>query len=395
MKNILFCLLICFTANSCLREIDDDAESSSGFDNIVLVNNINTGSTPVAYLGTRKNLSSGTYTNARAHQVVSYPLAQVYGEDVFLLEGRSGDKLFKYTRRAGGMLEPAGMLTMPSSSFLYCIAFESAERAYISLGNAGKIIIFNPASMTQTGSIDLSSYALGDASPDPGVILYRNGKLYVACLQTSDGITSSHPAQLLVIDLENGKQVTSITDSRATYASNPSSPGSMFFSEEGDLYLYCMSSWGFVPGQRSGFLRIRNGEDHFDPSYFFNISDYYIANIQSNKLDYLHRMEYAGNGIVYATGNIPGLASNPPDYVKDKTYGAFRADLGNKIITKLDIPNSNGYAACVMPYNNKVYFGMSTNAAIGIYEFDPATNTTSAEPVVKTQGDPSVLCHFK
>lgn len=42
------------------------------------------------------------------------------------------------------------------------------------------------------------------------------------------------------------------------------------------------------------------------------------------------------------------------------------------------MPFSNGYAACVMNYQGKVYYGMSTNAGVGIYSYDPA-----AEVIVK------------
>lgn len=394
MKRIHMLTLLAFLLTGCLKDKRNTGERTPGLDRIVMLTNINTGATPVAYLGTRSDLSSGTYNNVNSQQVVSYALAQVYNNEVYLIEGRSGDKIKKYTRNMDGTLMPSGSLNMPAASFPYCIAFESTTKAYISLGNTGKIAIINPAAMTLTGYIDLTRYALGDASPDPGVIVHRNGKLYVACLQTSDGFTSSHPAQLLIIDLQNNNQVTSVADNRSTYASNASSSGSMFFTENGDLYVLCMGSWGFVPGQKCGFLRIKNGDTKFDPDYFFNITDYAIGNIPGGHLDYLHRIEYAGNGIVYGTGNIPKLMSNPPDYVKDKTFGAFRADLSNRIITKLDVPYSNGYAACVMPYENKVYYGMSTNTGVGIYSFDPAGNTVSNGPVVTTQGDPSILGHF-
>ena len=169
----------------------------------------------------------------------------------------------------------------------------------------------------------------------------------------------------------------------------------MFFDENGDLYVLCMGSWGFVPGQKCGFLRIRSGESKFDPAYFFNITDYAVANIPGGHLDYLHRMKYCGNGIVYGTGNIPALMSNPPDYVRNKTFGTFRLDIINQVMAKLDIPYSNGYAACVMPYDNKVYYGMSTNTSVGIYSFDPASNAAGTGPVVTTQGNPSILASFE
>jgi hypothetical protein len=394
-KNIIFTFFITIILTSCTKYYPDEKNRAPGMDKIVIVANINTGSTAVAYLGTRPDLSAGSYINANAQQVVSYPLAQVYNNEVYLIEAKGGDKIKKYKRNMDGTLAQMGELTMPAASLPYCIAFESTTKAYVSLGNTGKIAIINPSDMTQTGMIDLTSYALGDASPDPAVIIYKDRKLYVACLQTSDGFTSSHPAQLLIIDLANNNQITSITDQRSTYASNASSAGSMFFDENGDLYVLCMASWGFIPGQKCGFLRVRNGQTKFDPGYFFNITDYAISNIPGGHLNYLHRLQYTGNGIAYSTGNIPALMSNPPDYVRDKTFGAFRVDINKQVIAKLDIPYSNGYAACVMPYENKVYYGMSGNTGVGIYSFDPASNTSGSNPVVTTQGDPSILAAFE
>lgn len=395
MKKIIKFTAFVMLLLGCTKDKRNSGERTPGYDKIVMVVNINTGSTQAGYLGTRRDLSPGTYNNTDAQQVVSYALAQVHNKDVYLIEGRGGDKVKKYTRNTDGTLQLTGSITMPAASFPYCIAFESDTKAYVSLGNTGKIVVINPQTMAQTGTIDLTAFAIGDASPDPAVMVYREGKLYIACLQTSDSYTSSHPAQLLMVDVADNNKITSITDNRATYAGNPSSAGSIFFTENGDLYVLCMSSWGFIPGQKCGFLRIKNGDTKFDPAYFFNITDYTIDNIPGGHLDYLHRIEYAGNGIVYGTGNIPRLASNPPDYVKDKTYGAFRVDLANKIMTRLDIPYSNGYAACVMPYENKVYFGMSTNTGVGIYSFDPASNAASTGPVVNTQGDPSIVYSFE
>jgi hypothetical protein len=95
------------------------------------------------------------------------------------------------------------------------------------------------------------------------------------------------------------------------------------------------------------------------------------------------------------TGNVPALMSNPPDYILDKTFGAFRVDVRNQSVVKINVPYSNGYAASVLNYNGKVYYGMSTTTGVGIYAYDPVADTASAKPVVATQGDPSVLCAFE
>lgn len=303
------------------------------------------------------------------------------------------DVVWKYTRQADGTLTETGTFKGKPASAPLAAVIESDTRGYCSLYEAGKIIVFNPTTMALISTIDLTSYALGsDGNPDPSVMAFRNSKLYVACTQTFNGYTSNFPAQVLIIDVNNNFAVTSATDSRSTWAGSINEQKSIFFDEAGDLYFYCVASYGFgSPTQKSGFLRIKNGQTAFDPTCFFNTADYTITGIAGSKVDYLQRMRYAGNGIVYATGNIYALASNLPNYVTDRTYDSFKVDLANKTITKLNVPYSNGYATSVCLFDNKVLFDIAGTSGVGIYSYDPATNTTSSSPIITTQGDPSII----
>ncbi|HEY0271871.1 MAG TPA: hypothetical protein VGC22_01745 [Chitinophaga sp.] len=394
-KALLLCTVIAL--NACKKDArPGNGTTTPGEDNFLVVTNINSGATPAAYVGTMKDFSIGSYNNTRARQTTVYPSVVTYNGDVFVLQRGSGDIITKYTRNANGSLDAAGTAVMPPASAPYWMVFESSTKAYVSLTAAGKIAVLNPSTMEVSGYIDLTAYAIGDASPDPNVMAFRNGKLYVACAQSSDSYTSSNPAQVLIVDVANGNTITSVTDRRTTYAANSDAPGSIFFTENGDLYVYCVASWGYAgPSQKAGFLRIKSGETVFDPAYFFNTSDYVIAGISGSHADYLQHPAYAGNGIVYSTGDVPALSSNPPDYIHDRTFGAFKVDVINQSITQLGIPYSNGYAACVMPYQGKVYYGMSTSTGVGFYEYDPASNTAGTSPVVSTQGDPSLIVPFK
>lgn len=390
---LLFVAFIVFLS-SCDNSNDDP---NAGLNKLVIGTNITTSSPVIGYVGTHRDLSESNFTNARSRQFAQYPYVTVHGNDVFVMPATSGDDVIrKYTRLNDGSLGEAGSITAPPASAPTGTVVESDSRAYCSLYKLGKILVFNPSTMQTISTIDLTSYAKGgDGNPDPSVMVFRDGKLYVACTQTTDGFTSVHPVQILIIDVNNGNKVTSVTDNRSTWAGSVNEQQSMFFDESGDLYIFCVASYGFGgPTQKSGFLRIKNGQTAFDASYFFNVSDYSIEGIPNNKVDYLQKMRYAGNGILYSTGNIYALASNPPDYVKDKTYGSFKVDLIKKTITKLTVPYSNGYAASVCLFDNKVLFGISGTSGIGIYTYDPATGEVSASPVVTTQGDPHVIESF-
>ncbi len=391
MKNILLLALL-FVFFSC---DDTDTNFTNGEDRFVIGTNITSANPIIGYVGTLKDLQVSDFNNSKSRQTTNYPYVTVYQDNIFVMPQRYGDIVRKYTRQPNGTLAESGSFTAPAASAPLGTVIESATRGFCSLFNAGKIIVFNPSNMEIIDTIDLTSYGLGDMNPDPNVMELRNGKLYVACSQTTDGFTSTRPVQVLIIDIDNGYKITSATDSRSTWAGSVNEQKSIFFDESGDMYLYCVASYGFGgPTQKAGFLRIKSGETTFDPTYFFNTSDYSIEGIPGNKVDYLQRMRYTGNGIVYSTGNIYSLASNPPDYVKDRTYGSFKVDLAKKTIEKLDLPYSNGMAACVLPDQGKILWGLATASGVGIYSYDPATNTASQEPIVNTQGDPSIIETF-
>jgi hypothetical protein len=371
---------------------DTDTELTEGSDQFLIGTNITTANPVVGYVGTLRDLNRSDFDNSKSRQTTQYPYVTVHNDDVFVMPHRYGDVVRKFARQSNGTLAEVGRFTAPAASSPLGTVIESDAKGYCSLYGSGHILVFDPSTMSIIETIDLTKYGLGDGNPDPNIMELHNGKLYVACSQTSDGFTSAHPVQVLIIDLENNYSVASATDSRSTWAGSINEQKSIFFDESGDMYIYCVASYGFGgPNQKAGFLRIKSGQTTFDPTYFFNTSDYSIEGIEGNKVDYLQRMRYVGNGIVYSTGNIYALASNPPDYIKDRTYGSFKVDIIHQTIEKIDLPYSNGYAACVLPYDGKVLWGLATTTGVGIYLYDPATNTGSSGPVVATQGDPNII----
>lgn len=386
---LTFALAGSIMALSACKKNSSNSGTSDVKDKLIIVTTINNGTAPISYLGISKDLNVTNFTNAKSRQFTYIPFIYTLNDDIFAMPNRGGDIIRKYKRGTDGTLTESGSLQLPTSSQPLGLAIESDTRAYTSLYGTGKIIVFNPSTMTVIRTIDLTTYAKGDGNPDPANIVYRNGKVYVACAQTSDTYTSSNPAQILIIDVNNNDQITSATDSRTSWAGNIDCRRSMFFNENGDLYINCVGSYGYIPGQKSGFLRIRNGQTSFDSSYFLNVTDAVITG--SPAVNYFHFEAYAGNGTVYATGNLPSLVSNPPNYVTDRSYGAFSINLQTQKITKINIPNSNGYAGYVVPFENKILFTSSSVTGVGIYTFDPATGTASTSPAVVTQGDPTAV----
>jgi hypothetical protein len=294
---LLLLLIVIFVTNAC---DNTDTKFTDGLDEFVIATNITTANPVVAYVGTLKDLSVMNFTNSKSRQVLNYPYVTLYKNDVFVMPQRFGDEIKKYTRQSNGTLSEAGSFTAPAASAPLSTVIESDTRGFCSLYQAGKILVFNPTTMQEITTLDLSEYALGDGNPDPSIIELHNGKLYVACTQTTDGFTSSHPVQVLIIDINDDYSIVSATDSRSTWAGSVNEQKSIFFDESGDMYIYCVASYGFGgPDQKAGFLRIKNGETSFDPTYFFNTTDYAIEGITGNKVDYLQRMRYTVDGIVY------------------------------------------------------------------------------------------------
>ncbi|MEH0157392.1 hypothetical protein V6R21_24985 [Limibacter armeniacum] len=391
-NRILFAILLTTGFISCSEE--EGVNTADGKHEYLIVSNITTTSNVNSYLGTFKDLTVGSYTNANAYQTTSYPFVSIFGDDVFVTQNREGDQVIKYTRTEDGNLVESGRITMPADSQPMHVLVENSSRAFCSLYNTGQIAVLDPSSMTLTETIDLSSFAKGDGSPDPNVMLLHNNLLYVAVSQTTDTFTSTNPAEILVIDLSNNNTVTSITDDRASFAGSVETPGSLFMDEKGDIYIYCVSSYGFGPGQKAGFLRIKSGELAFDDSYFFNTTDFLIEGIEGNHVDYLYRPTYAGNGMLYSSGNVYALASNPPDYINDRTFGSFKLDLYNQTIEVLDLPFSNSYAASPLVTDTEILFGISGNDGVGIYTYDPNAEEGPSAPIITTQGDPGIILKF-
>jgi hypothetical protein len=376
--------------NGCVRTKDEENPE----DKFLVVTNDPAAAAPKSSFSTVNSVKD--HPTPRNLELTPYPVVKVVKEDVYILEADGKDILKKYHRFSNGDILPVTALSLPAGSGAVNFIMENATRGYCSLTKTGKILVFNAESMSMTGLIDLSSYAINDASPDPTIMAFAYGKLYVVCNQVYNGKTIPSPAQVLIIDVANGNKVTNVTDDRAGYSGTTDTPSSVFFTENGDFYLYCVSSRGSIDPTQSGFLRIRSGQTSFDLDYYFSIGDLTIAGVQGDKVNYLQRPLYVSGGIVLSTGNIPALAGNPQNYITDQSFGSFKIDLSGKTISKIDFPYSNGYANSLYRYNNIVYVGLSTSGGIGFFEYDITSGKASTVTKISTAGigDPWLMATF-
>jgi len=338
--------------------------------------------------------------NSNAFEQTFRPYPSVYGNDVFVLQGLYGDLAVRYVRGADGRLTEAGRMSLPPGSVGVGVEVASPTKGYVSLLYAGKILIFNPQSMTVTGEIDLTTLGIArnpanpeDNNPEPGLMIIRGGKLYVTLQQLVTAWGSADGADIAIFDVATDRFEKVAHDPRTAAPGNYGFRESIFVDEAGDIYVYCVASFGFVPGQKGGILRIRNGETEFDPGYFISLQDTPV-DVPGNRISMLGGVAYGGNGNLYAGAAVPALESNPPNYANDRNFQTIRIRLASGQIDALPLPRSNGIGSGVAMRNGLVVFGLSTTTGVGLYTYNPATGQGSAAPVVTTVGDPTHLLSF-
>jgi hypothetical protein len=338
--------------------------------------------------------------NADAHEQTFYPYASIHGNTVIVTQHSYGDQAIRYQRGADGRLVETGRLSLPPGGFGAGVAFASATKAYVAMTFAGRILIINPQTMTQTGEIDLTTLGIArnpanpnDRNPEPAALIVHNGKLHVGLQQLVTAYSSADGTDIAIIDVATDQFEQVVHDPRSAGPGRYGDNATMFVDELGDLYVYCVASFGFVPGQKAGLLRIRSGETGFDPDYFINLTDASV-DVPGGRIGLLNGFAYGGDGFVYGIAELPTLASNPPQYATDRNFQPVRVRLDTGAVEALPIPRSNGIARGLTIHEGRVLFGLATATGVGVYSYDPVTRQASAAPVLRTSGDPTIVMSF-
>lgn len=328
-------------------EKDDEPKVLNTGDIIITSRLINPdGFSGSAYMQIIDDINPAEYDNNTAFPSSWSVTPVVIGNDVYVLPGWSDqtNKLEKYTL-VNGNLEKQGEYLLPTGSgAINCVT--KGDKAYISLNYLGKLLIINHKTMEKITELDLSQYGVGDNNPDPAIMLIRDNLLYVGLNQLVNGF-SSDPMRpmvdILIIDTDTDQILKMITDSTSGM-SMPTHPESdfksIFMDENKDIYINCVSGFGFI-GHKAGFLRIKAGETEFDDSYSFDVTQTDVEGEEFSP-SYIMRVQYAGNGKMYANGDILERYSMPePNFFEDRTAICLEIDLKAKTLKKLNLPHSN------------------------------------------------------
>ena len=376
---------------SCGKDSPDFPPSTKS--EVGFVHSVNIGEN--TYISLFKDLSVSSLNTDNALVLPKGAFTFVYKNKIYVTDT---EHLYKYIPKDGILVQEGNTMLFPSGAKATYITFLSEKKAYVSCLGLGKVWIIDPSSMTKTGEIDLSGYSLGklagDNNPEPCASIIRDGILYVTLCQLKSAYSCEKGAHIALIDTQTDKPIKMISDPRATMASSMTPAGDPFVDEKGDIYFYCVAMFGYQPGAKEGFLRIKKGEQDFDNSYCFTLADVNLEGVKGNRTSYAYNKVYGGNGKVYGYLNIPGAASNPPDYVHDKSFQAFEINLYNKTCKKMNFSGTVGWATSICKSGNNIIFGMSTDQGMGysVYHMDDG----SYENVkVKTSGAPYMLHELK
>lgn len=372
---------------------NDDPSPAPVADGYEFIHSVNVGENTYISLFKDLNVSEVGTENSQIHAEGAF--TYVYNSKVFVTDT---EHLYKYAVSNGKLVQEGTTLLFPTGAQAAFLTFMSDTKAYVSCLGLGKIWIINPSTMTKTGEIDLTDYAIGkeegDNNPEPGASVIRDGVLYVALTQLKSAYYPNQGAHVLLIDTKTDTPIKAISDNRATMVSCTTPSGDPFVDEKGDIYFYSVAMFGYVPGLTEGFLRIKKGEQEFDKTYYFPIADKELSDVKGNKANYAYNKVYAGKGKVYAYLNIPGAMSNPPDYVNDKSMQAFEIDVYNKTLKKLEVESTTGWATSICKYGDDIVLGMASTQGTGYYIYH--TKDGSVDNMkVKTIGAPYTINYLK
>ena len=376
---------------SCGKDSPDFPPSTKS--EVGFVHSVNIGEN--TYISLFKDLSVGSLNTDNALVLPKGAFTFVYKNKIYVTDT---EHLYKYIPKDGILVQEGNTMLFPSGAKATYITFLSEKKAYVSCLGLGKVWIIDPSSMTKTGEIDLSGYSLGklagDNNPEPCASIIRDGILYVTLCQLKSAYSCEKGVHIALIDTKTDKPIKMISDPRATMASSMTPAGDPFVDEKGDIYFYCVAMFGYQPGVKEGFLRIKKGEQDFDNSYCFTLADVNLEGVKGNRTSYAYNKVYGGNGKVYGYLNIPGAASNPPDYVHDKSFQAFEINLYNKTCKKMNFSGTVGWATSICKSGNNIIFGMSTDQGMGysVYHMDDGSYEKLK---VKVSGAPYMLHELK
>ncbi|MDR0698592.1 MAG: DUF4374 domain-containing protein [Tannerella sp.] len=392
MKTFVFAAGILFLSGVCVTSCKEDdnpepAAAAANYAYSVIVGD----NSYVGVFDNFEDISSLNNSNSFVHakSALLYP----YKDYLYVLEFESNEKLVQY-RKKDGDLELVKTLSLPAQSYPVGLTFKDDKTAYLSLAYTGQMLVVNTEDLSITGNpVDFTPYGLENCFVAPGQAIIRDGLMFVSLAQYIAVNYPSPGAYIAVVDVATNQPVKLISTQLSSNTCALDYAGDPFVDENGDIYFCSIGGYGYIPGDKEGFLRIKKGETEFDESYYFPIADKTISGVPGNAANYVYQKAYMGNGKVYGYANIPGAASEIPDYTNDRSMQPVVIDIYAKTIERLELEPSVGWSCCIAKTGDKLVWGMLSTQGAGLYLYNPATRQT--DKFISTTGSPYRVFEFK
>lgn len=334
-----------------------------------------------------------TVNNYLAYQIGYGTVPICSGNDIFSLPdyGHS-NTLQKWTYQPNRTLVEGPSIELPLNSFATHGTIYNANKGYLST-MTGELLIFNPANMTLTGSIDLKPYAIIEGyAPLTGSVFISDGLLYLSLWHAdSQRMPISDPmVDILVIDVKTDTVVGRMQETSSGLANAGYPYGEQkncFKDEKGDIYMIAGGCFSLDPRYKTGILRIKKDTWEIDPTYNWVFNDQAIEG-ENDCTKWLTITHYVGNGKLYGIADISSYWENPsmPSWTRDRSLIVVEIDIYAKTVKKLNMPRTCAYAADITTYDNLLLFSVWGESGSGLYTLNPLTNEISSEPVVSMPG---------
>ena len=313
--------------------------------------------------------------------------------------GNTKAEINRYRIMGDGTWKKEGALSIPAGASACNIVEASNEKAYVSLQGIGKVMAFNPVTMTKITDIDLNDLKQEDTRVAPAAMIIRDGKLFVGLNQmNAQYMPTRNNIEFAMIDVKTDKVEKHIVNQSLNmcFATRPIDAGSIFMEENKDIYFNCVGSFGFIPGLNGGIARIKNGSTDIDPDFLIRLDKTEVAGLSTHHADYISTMCYDHNGLLYAYVSSNSLDANAMTnpYVA-MTNVPVVIDLKQKtmtLINGMEISNPQGIA--VAKHKNLIVFGSANKKATGFYTYNPDTKEV-AGPILQVKGNPCFFHSFE
>lgn len=313
--------------------------------------------------------------------------------------GNTKAEINRYRIMGDGTWKKEGALSIPAGASACNIVEASNEKAYVSLQGIGKVMAFNPVTMTKITDIDLNDLKQEDTRVAPAAMIIRDGKLFVGLNQmNAQYMPTRNNIEFAMIDVKTDKVEKHIVNQSLNmcFATRPIDAGSIFMDENKDIYFNCVGSFGFIPGLNGGIARIKNGSTDIDPDFLIRLDKTEVAGLSTHHADYISTMCYDHNGLLYAYVSSNSLDANAMTnpYVA-MTNVPVVIDLKQKtmtLINGMEISNPQGIA--VAKHKNLIVFGSANKKATGFYTYNPETREV-AGPIIQVTGNPCFFHSFE